>query len=98
MHATQLARGLFACALACAHAMAQERADEDVSALDLVEVVGVTPVAGTDLAAERLPYDVQSVDSGALGEATGKALMADGIDVQQSPNSAAHILIITTRQ
>ena len=49
--------------------MAQERAGEDVSALDLVEVVGVTPVAGTDLAADRLPYDVQSVDDVALSRA-----------------------------
>lgn len=49
--------------------MAQERADEDVSALDLIEVVGVTPVAGTDVAMERLPYDVQSVDDVALSRA-----------------------------
>jgi hypothetical protein len=41
---------------------------------------------------------VQSVDTGVLGTATGAALMSDGIDVQQSPNSAAHILIITARQ
>jgi alpha-galactosidase len=39
-------------------------------------------------------YEVQSVDSGSLGTATGEALMADGIDVQQSPHSAAHILIV----
>ena len=43
-------------------------------------------------------YDVQSVDRGLLGTATGTALMTDGIDVVQSPNSAAHILIITARQ
>jgi alpha-galactosidase len=43
-------------------------------------------------------YDVQSVDAGLLGTATGTALMTDGIDVVQSPNSAAHILIITARQ
>ena len=30
--------------------------------------------------------------------ATGAALMSDGIDVRGSPNSAAHILIITARQ
>jgi alpha-galactosidase len=43
-------------------------------------------------------YDVHSVDAGLLGTATGTALMADGIDVVQSPNSAAHILILTARQ
>jgi alpha-galactosidase len=43
-------------------------------------------------------YDVTSVDSGALGSATGAALMSQGIDVVQSPTSAAHILIITARQ
>ena len=43
-------------------------------------------------------YQVQSVDTGILGTATGRALMSGGIDVLQSPNSAAHILIITARQ
>jgi alpha-galactosidase len=43
-------------------------------------------------------YQVQSVDTGILGTATGQAIMASGIDVLQSPNSAAHILIITARQ
>jgi len=43
-------------------------------------------------------YQVQSVDIGVLGTATGAALMTAGIDVLQSPNSAAHILIITARQ
>ncbi len=43
-------------------------------------------------------YQVQSVDSGILGTATGAALMTDGIDITQSPASAAHILIITARQ
>jgi alpha-galactosidase len=51
----------------------------------------------TDLQPDAI-YQVQSVDAGALGAATGRALMTDGIDLQQSPNSAAHILIITTRQ
>ena len=41
---------------------------------------------------------MHSVDTGMLGTATGAALMTDGIDVLQSPNSAAHILIITARQ
>jgi len=43
-------------------------------------------------------YQVQSVDTGILGTATGAALMADGIDILGSPNTAAHILIITARQ
>ena len=48
---------------------AQQRADEDVTTLDLVDVVGVTPVTGTELPAARLPYDVQSVDDAALSRA-----------------------------
>jgi alpha-galactosidase len=43
-------------------------------------------------------YQVQSVDRGLLGAASGRELMDDGIDVVQSPTSAAHILIITVRQ
>jgi alpha-galactosidase len=43
-------------------------------------------------------YQVQSVDTGVLGTATGAALMTDGIDLLESPNSAAHILIITVQQ
>ena len=43
-------------------------------------------------------YSVQSVDAGDLGEASGTDLMMDGIDVRQSPNTGAHILIITLKQ
>lgn len=43
-------------------------------------------------------YQVQSVDTGVLGTATGADLMANGIDVLQSPSSAAHILIVTAIQ
>jgi alpha-galactosidase len=39
-------------------------------------------------------YQVVSVDTGVLGTATGADLMANGIDVLQSPNTAAHILIV----
>ena len=39
-------------------------------------------------------YSVRSVDVGELGTATGAELMADGVTVVQSPNSAAHIIII----
>jgi len=43
-------------------------------------------------------YDVSSVDNGPLGSATGADLMAHGIEVISSPNSAAHLLIVTARQ
>jgi len=43
-------------------ARAQQHGDEDVDALDLVRVVGVTPVTGTELPAAKLPYDVQSAE------------------------------------
>ncbi|HEY2151515.1 MAG TPA: glycoside hydrolase family 36 protein [Vicinamibacterales bacterium] len=43
-------------------------------------------------------YDVTSVDSGPLGSATGEMLMSQGIDVVESPATAAHILILTARQ
>jgi hypothetical protein len=37
-------------------------------------------------------YDVTSVDVGALGTASGADIMANGIDVIRSPQTAAHIL------
>jgi hypothetical protein len=45
-----------------------------------------------------MEYLVQSVDTGTLGSAMGSDLMADGIDVYQSPNTAAHILFLTARE
>jgi len=42
----------------------------------------------------RSTYTVRSVDVGDLGTATGAELMADGVTVVQSPNSAAHIIVI----
>jgi alpha-galactosidase len=42
----------------------------------------------------RATYSVRSVDAGELGTATGAELMTDGVTVVQSPNSAAHIIII----
>ena len=42
-------------------------------------------------------YNIQSVDAGDLGDASGTDLMTDGIDVRQSPNTAAHVLMITRR-
>ncbi|HJZ70427.1 MAG TPA: glycoside hydrolase family 36 protein [Vicinamibacterales bacterium] len=44
---------------------------------------------------EDFTYQVQSVDTGVLGAATGAELMQNGIELVQSPNSAAHVLIIT---
>ena len=59
-----------------------------------VEMINIKP---TDLQ-PAATYEVHSVDTGILGTATGAALMTDGIDVLESPNSAAHILIIMARQ
>jgi alpha-galactosidase len=42
-------------------------------------------------------YVVQSVDTGILGTTTGWDLMANGVDLLQSPNTAAHILIIKVK-
>jgi alpha-galactosidase len=42
-------------------------------------------------------YQVVSVDSGVLGTATGSDLMTSGIDVLQSPNTAAHILTLSVK-
>ena len=61
-------------ALACTTAMAQtdataapqSKSDENVTTLDLVTVVGVSPVAGTDIEIAKLPYYVQSADDEAL--------------------------------
>jgi alpha-galactosidase len=61
---------------------------------DSVDRVNVKPVGlepGTT-------YTVQSVDTGLLGEATGSDLMSTGIDIVQSPNSAAHILTLRAQQ
>ena len=43
-------------------------------------------------------YDVQSVDVGPIGSASGADLTGDGIDIVMSPTSAAHLLILTERQ
>jgi alpha-galactosidase len=59
-----------------------------------VQTINVKP---TDLE-PATTYQVESVDTGLLGTATGAALMTQGIDVVQSPASAAHMLIITALQ
>ena len=48
--------------------------------------------------ASETTYDVVSVDTGALGSANGSDLMADGVDLIGSPNTAAHILLIRARE
>jgi alpha-galactosidase len=58
-----------------------------------VQTINVKP---TGLAAARL-YEVRSVDTGLLGTASGSDLMANGIDVAQSPNTAAHILLLKVK-
>ena len=62
-----LALALLAGGLASAALLhAQDRGSEDVTTLDLVNVVGVSPVTGTDISAMKLPYNVQSTDDSAL--------------------------------
>src|SRR5262245_57557206 len=39
-------------------------------------------------------YQVVSADGGLLGMATGETLMSDGIDIVESPASAAHVLFL----
>ena len=51
-----------------------------------VHPVGLDPVAG---------YEVISVDFGVVGHATGEELMTGGIDLYDSPISAAHLLVIS---
>jgi hypothetical protein len=55
---------------------------------DAVEATVVHP-AGLE---PGFRYQVRSVDSGVIGEATGEELMAQGIEIVASPMSAAHVL------
>ena len=43
-------------------------------------------------------YAVESVDLGSLGTATGLNLMTNGVDVVESPVTAAHILVFVAQQ
>ena len=43
-------------------------------------------------------YAVESVDTGALGTAVGADLMANGIEIVKSPNTAAHMLTLVAGQ
>jgi hypothetical protein len=40
-------------------------------------------------------YEVRSVDAGILGVLKGSELMSDGVSIVESPNSAAHVLVLT---
>jgi alpha-galactosidase len=55
-----------------------------------VHTINIKPT-GLD---ESTLYLVRSVDTGVLGTATGASLMTNGVDVLQSPNTAAHVLIL----
>jgi alpha-galactosidase len=71
--------------------------DALIFAYQVDEGVSRVTVRPTGLVADTT-YDVQSVDTGVLGSAKGADLMANGIEILQSPNSAAHILIIRAQQ
>jgi hypothetical protein len=43
-------------------------------------------------------YDVQSLDAGPLGSATGADLMNGGIELNALTGSAAHTLLVTRRE
>jgi alpha-galactosidase len=43
-------------------------------------------------------YEVRSVDAGVLGTATGASLMADGIEIDASSRSAAHLIVLVRRE
>jgi len=43
-------------------------------------------------------YDVWSEDLGALSSATGAALSADGLELEASPDSASHMIVLTARK
>ncbi len=60
---------------------------------DGVRTINVKPT-GLDAATM---YEVRSVDMGLLGTASGSDLMGNGIELLQSPNSAAHILVLTAK-
>jgi alpha-galactosidase len=59
--------------------------------------VGKVNVKPTGLMGDVM-YQVESADTGVIGTANGSDLMTNGIDLVQSPNTAAHILIITPVQ
>jgi hypothetical protein len=53
-------------------------------------------VKPSGLAAQAM-YEVRSVDTGVLGVSKGADLAAQGIDIVQSPKSAAHLLVLTAK-
>jgi len=60
---------------------------------DGTDSINVKPV-GLD---SSTTYQVVSVDTGVLGVASGSDLMTSGIDVLQSPNTAAHLLTLSVK-
>jgi outer membrane receptor protein involved in Fe transport len=64
--ATALAAALVVGSAPAAAQQKDQENGENVTTLDLVTVVGVTPVAGTDIEIAKLPYNVQSADDEAL--------------------------------
>lgn len=67
-----------------------------VHAFQTDETVETFTVKPTGLDPETL-YEVRSVDAGVLGTATGADLMAKGLELVASGNSAAHLLIVTAQ-
>jgi alpha-galactosidase len=64
-----------------------------VQSNDGVDTITVRP---TGLDATR-SYEVRSIELGLLGTATGSELMTNGVELNASASSAAHILILTAR-
>jgi hypothetical protein len=60
---------------------------------DGVRTINVKPIG---LAASTT-YEGRSVDAGLLGTGTGSDLMPHGIDLVQSPNTAAHIVMLKAK-
>src|SRR5262245_32999407 len=67
--------------------------DAIVFAYSSDEASGTLTVKPAELQADAT-YAVDSVDAGELGTATGADLMANGIEIIQSPTTAAHILVL----
>jgi hypothetical protein len=62
-----------------------------VQSNDGVDTITVRP---TGLDATRR-YEVRSIERGVLGTATGAELMTNGVELNASASSAAHILILS---
>jgi len=76
---------------------AEGNANALISAFQTDDGIGKINVRPRSLAPDAV-YQIESVDAGVLGEASGSDLMNSGIDIIESPTTAAHILIIRQRQ